>query len=697
MVRPFVMRMKVRHGKPGLGLSSDWQRCFPAMILGKHRCQSHLNPCLRGWHMARHAVIWSIVAVVYAGVAGCVDEDVGRSPPADERVVTPDPDSRGTAPAGSAPGSQAGDAGGATTFSDTDVFEGEYQIGGSASRVLVPGPFSALPPEVTTLTASDGVGLSVGLMRPDTPLPVPVILVITLWYPPMTPENFATLDFGATSLPWLIENFLPHGYAIAALSLRGSGASGGCTGLFTPQEIVDFRQVVNHFATQPWSSGAVALYGLSIAAVAQWATVSDGNEHVKTIIPIHGAADVYTAAFRNGTASPGILGATADAFGIANVNRGAEAAVRQDPLAAAAAGDPRGCDEVVAATAAQAAQNAADPSRGDSVFWKQRAYDAGAIAHWRGSILMVQAFQDGAVAMHNAEPLAERLIDAGFVVKRVYHNGLHNDHPDALWSSAFTLAASSPPATLRWDWAEIVLHWLDHFLKGEPTDLGPAVQVADTDGAWRSEPDWPPVDAAPVHLFLGDGGALAARAEDAAAAEIPIGPDPSWHIPYDAADTAGEDCPLCAVFRTAPFEQTLRFAGAPRLPIQVTPLAPHGVVTARLYAEGEDGTRLLTWAQMDLRFSNGGDDQNQVVLPLWHTYPRIAFEPVDAVLHAGERLRLVVAQGPTGAMDNPVPGAFQYRGVPAPAALLVVGGKTSALVVDAFERAPGDLIAFPWD
>lgn len=332
-----------------------------------------------------------------------------------------------------------------------------------------------------------------------------------------------------------------------------------------------------------------------------------------------------------------------------------------------------------------------------SQFLADRDWRPGILANWQGSVMVLQSFQDGAAVMHNVEPFAQRLIDSGFPVKRVYYNGFHNDHPDSGPSARIgTIGAVTPPTTIRWDWAEILLHWFDHELKGIATDIGPPVQITDSDGVWRSEREWPPADAAPLTFYLGGDGALVGDASQATAGLLPVGPDPVTMVPYDPADDAGASCPACVVLRTEPLTDDLRFAGLPTLPITVTPAGPRGVVTARLYAESADGSRLLTWAQMDLRFAAGGEQGTLVVTPGSSLVAHMEFEPVDAIVHEGDRLRLVLAQGWAGRSDDPLPGLGKYQAAPSPPVLLETGGDKSRLIVQAFTRAPDELIDFPW-
>lgn len=58
-----------------------------------------------------------------------------------------------------------------------------------------------------------------------------------------------------------------HGYVVAAVQVRGGGASFGTyQGLFSEAETDDAREMIEWFATQPWSDGNVGMYGGSYLA-----------------------------------------------------------------------------------------------------------------------------------------------------------------------------------------------------------------------------------------------------------------------------------------------------------------------------------------------------------------------------------------------------------------------------------------------
>jgi predicted acyl esterase len=75
---------------------------------------------------------------------------------------------------------------------------------------------------------------------------------------------------GGATLGMEEREYLFRGYALLAVSVRGTGASEGIfTGPFGPQEGEDGKEVVDWAAAQPWCDGNVGMYGNSYAGVSQ--------------------------------------------------------------------------------------------------------------------------------------------------------------------------------------------------------------------------------------------------------------------------------------------------------------------------------------------------------------------------------------------------------------------------------------------
>lgn len=540
-------------------------------------------------------------------------------------------------------------------FSSTHVFDGTYAMEGDFARVLVQGALAALPQEhVTFASEYDGANMEIAYIRPDTAEPVPVIVFAS---PYILPLETVDLD---DRLARLVENFVSHGYAVAAVPVRGTADHGGCMDLMGNAERADLDQAITWLGEQAWSNGAIGMLGVSYDGSTPWEVAATGNPYLKTIVPISGVNDIYRLMFKNGTnefRGPLVLNTLYYQYAFVENNP----ANGRAPLHTATG---VACPQSLIGLEASV-HSAFTGERDPLGFWAERDSRPGVEANYQGSIFLVHGLQDWNVDPSHAYPWVNELEARGLVVK----------HLLGQWAHAWPDSAAETSPHARWDWAEIVLRWFDRELKGLDVDVGPRVQVEDSAGVWRSDHSWPPTDAQPLTFHLAPGGVLAT--EPAAGHEqVPVGPTPK-HFP-----TTFENGPLdalcgaCASFTSEPMETELRFAGIPQLPVTVIPSGPGGHLAAWLYIEEGSQRDLVGWGQLDLRFAEGGETAS-VVVPGEPIVARLQLEPLDVVVPAGASLVLVLHQGSYG--DH-------VASVPTAPVLVEVGGDASTLTVQTFER-----------
>lgn len=526
--------------------------------------------------------------------------------------------------------------------------ERAYDHSGPWSRVTTPGPHAILPDEIVELaSAVDGQPILLGLSRPDTDEPSPVILIASPWYPDLRVGPLVERDEGATPAAFAIENFVPHGYTVALLNLRGTGGSGGCEP-YGASGAADLDHAISWLAQQPWSSGAVGMYGLSGAGISQWMAASSGNAALRTIVPTGATPDFYGLLVHNGTSSamgPGLLGL--------------ETALAVERPAQTVAGAAYAC--------AQATQSYRGFTRATATGTRPEElaeldYRAGVLERYHGSVLLAHHLRDAVVLPHNVYPFVHELQARGVLVKQVLGQGKHPDMMDTSVTRDAVGLPLMPNPTVRWDWADVVLAWYDHWLKGDPdAPLGEAVEVADQTGQWRTETLWPPDDAEPVELHLGSHGTLG----------LPTGAETSTLVAPGSPAIA---------FETPPAPETVRFSGAPQLHVLVRPLGATGTIAARLYV----GDALVSWGAMDLRYHEGGETPDTIV-PRVAIFARMELEAADVIVAAGQTVRLEISTPPIGEDDTFGPLTHVLPGA-AGAFELVHGGEASLLRAEAFQR-----------
>jgi putative CocE/NonD family hydrolase len=532
-------------------------------------------------------------------------------------------------------------------------------LGGAddARMLSTPPKYDPMPQQLVELSSdADGATIQIGLIRPKVPagVRVPVIVDAGPYYHAMNILNYRDCE------PFLVDNFVPQGYAVALVPTRGTSNNGGCMNLMGSLERADLNQAITWLGSQSWSNRSVGMIGKSYDGSTPWQVASFGNPHLKTIVPEEGVPSLFNLMFAGGTADwrgPAVLSGI---YYIESVVFYAPGRSIQHTIEQSA------CPEYGVGTAAglySAVTGELDPFG----FWASRQYTDDVVAKYRGSIFLVHGLQDWNVNPGTQYPLAQRMAKQGVYVKALLGQWGHSKPYEV------------DPPDQRVDYANILLAWFDRWLKGRRTDLGPRVQVEDSDGHWRNEPTWPP-PGAKESLWLTPTGGLAsspsAGSGSAVLAADPIHleePTEGHNGVVFPPESLHGVCvqPLCAAYRTAPYRSLHRISGIPRVKLSVTPTGPTGDISVWLYAEGSGGLRRIGWGQVDLRFPTGGT-QSEPVTPGQDMVLDFALQPLETLIPAGQRLVMVVSQGNT---YNRLPS------VPPFPVTLHVGGTDSGLTV----------------
>lgn len=185
------------------------------------------------------------------------------------------------------------------------------QTNDTTSRVQVfPLPQGIRVEKDIAIPMGDGVRLSANVFRPEGEGPVPVLIALTPYGKDDPPERHSVkqdllwqtvgMTLGTVriseSTAWEAPDpayWVPNGYAVMHVDLRGFFKSEGSPRMFSRTEVADYLQVIEWAGTRPWSNGNVGLSGVSYLAIAQWFAASHNPPHLKAICPWEGASDFY--------------------------------------------------------------------------------------------------------------------------------------------------------------------------------------------------------------------------------------------------------------------------------------------------------------------------------------------------------------------------------------------------------------------
>jgi putative CocE/NonD family hydrolase len=541
---------------------------------------------------------------------------------------------------------------------------------GSYAEVSRPAQHEILPQEVVTIPSElDGVAIQMSIVRPDVPAGtrVPVIVEASVYYHPLQGVDARTCKARLT------ENFVPQGYAVVLLAVRGSADSGGCMNLFGPKERADIDQAITWLGTRSWSNGAVGMNGLSYNGATQWMAAVTGNPHLRTIVPASGVPDVFDLLFGGGV--PDWRGPSTI---INNIYYAESVAFYAPGRSVQSTAEVIACPEYAdgnIAAAYAAATGELDPVG----YWAQRRYLDEIAENYRGSIFLVQGLQDWNVAPGLQFPWVNDPVE----------RSRSEPGPDIRIKYMLGQWGHSHPDGRRPDWGDILLDWFDHELKGDRSvDLGAVADVQDSTGQWRTADSWPPAGTDTAWSLTADNRLAPQPSAEEGMRTITADPfhvqtaNQTLNLPTEVRDLC--EWAACAKFATGAFDEEFHFAGQPQTRLTVTPHGPGGQLSVYLFAVGDSGVRRLGWGQVDLRFPNGiqpGDPQAQPVAAGDPVDVDFGLQPLDAVVPAGAELVMVVSQGTA---HNRFPG---MSGAPMD---VHVGGDSGALTVTQIQPTADD-------
>ncbi|MES1245086.1 MAG: CocE/NonD family hydrolase [Acidobacteriota bacterium] len=157
------------------------------------------------------------------------------------------------------------------------------------------------------ITARDGTRLAADLIFPTregklASEPLPVLLTAERYrraFVDREEEKGRVLTILDT-FPWLTE-VVRHGYIVAAVDVRGSGASFGTfEGMFNRRETLDTYDVIEWLGIQPWSTGKVGMFGRSYLAITQYRVAGLAPPHLAAIFPEVAMTDLYALLWTGG-------------------------------------------------------------------------------------------------------------------------------------------------------------------------------------------------------------------------------------------------------------------------------------------------------------------------------------------------------------------------------------------------------------
>lgn len=182
-------------------------------------------------------------------------------------------------------------------MADTDLNGNAWVLPPSEYIRARPPVHSVPAPQSFYLAMNDGCRLAVDLYLPDlstSGASWPTLLIQTPYYRRFAVDPSARQVEASPNVAKYRDVFVPRGYALVVVDVRGTGASFGTRDIFrSPKERNDAYRIVEWIITQKWSNGAIGATGISYLGAASDFLASTSHPAVKAIAPLFSVWDTY--------------------------------------------------------------------------------------------------------------------------------------------------------------------------------------------------------------------------------------------------------------------------------------------------------------------------------------------------------------------------------------------------------------------
>jgi len=368
--------------------------------------------------------------------------------------------------------------------------------------------------------------------------------------------------------------FVARGYVGACVDIRGTGQSEGHAPPreYSEQELSDGEEIIAWLARQPWSSGAVGIFGKSWSGFNAIQLAMRNPPALKAIITVASTERLYNedSHYTDGIATP------VDGYNFSIDSTIARSPSPDFPI-----------DEQ---TLKERFDNAPwtllwmRRQREDS-FWHEPEKSLDSI---HIPVLLIGAFADG---YRDTVPrlLSELKVPVRAIVGPWGHNYPHDVDPG--------------PAI---EWRDLGVRWWDQWLKGKETGVmsepklavymrhwyPPDPTLAEIPGEWRNEKGWPPQNQKIQTLYLQPGHSLGETAPAQTVHSLKYVPS----IGADAGSWWGDLNPdqrpvdaFSLVYDSPPLENEIAILGLPEVRLRASATAPQADWFVRLNDVAPDG------------------------------------------------------------------------------------------------------------
>jgi putative CocE/NonD family hydrolase len=380
-------------------------------------------------------------------------------------------------------------------------------------------------------------------------------------------------------------NLFARGYTYVMVDLRGFGGSTGCLDWVGPGEQADVKAAIQWAARQPWSTGAVGMYGKSYDAV----TGLVGNDlripRLKAVVAQEPLWNMYDYLFSNGVPRPNVTGTPRAYNGIATIAPLADDSAQYKANAEYETSHPECLSDNLT--------NNNNPDA-NSPYWRVRNL-ARKAENSTTPLFITQGFIENNTKPEDTELYLSNHLgpERGWMGQWDHVRGNDTDGSGRLLQG-------------RAGFFDEVMRFYDFYLKGIwPSVIDPAFAIEDNTGAWRAQSTWPTPSKYST-ARISDGSYI----DDGRPSTLSLStttPDGLWDMehappsePLSDVDKQGLAAPDAGARAAGDTHSYFTWSKATTMPIRITATprltftssAP-GNVQVRLWDYGPDGNGVM--------------------------------------------------------------------------------------------------------
>ena len=452
-------------------------------------------------------------------------------------------------------------------------------VGVAEQPPVLPEPTYSSVAEEVLVAMDDGVEIATTVTYPSVDGAAPA--------PGRFPVVLAMTPYSRNGVCGCIDPnlFATRGMVAVVADVRGTGGSEGTLedNFFSPREARDGYLLIEHFGTQPWSTGKVGMAGGSYVGITQYLAAGNRPPHLAAIVPMLAISDLY----RDGYTHGGIVNLSFDAQYIAVQGAPGTAGTNTDPALAQQSIEGKLGQSPPGSIAFDYLDKPFDHD-----FYRERS-PINVADRIDVPVLDIGGWNDG--LLRGQTEMYDALKGRKGVETRLYMDPCTHKGCGAPFAPM-----TNPPG--RQDTAALLFEFLSKHLLGTRTPKRPNVEVY-LQGAntYLTSSTWPPTGTRYEKLALGDG----TLAEKAAPGELSYVSNPSAGLslalnrygtvagtPYVPTDQRLEG-PQGLTFRTDALETPLRLTGPIGLHLVAASTATDTDWYAKVADVAPDGTETL--------------------------------------------------------------------------------------------------------